>query len=163
MSLEQDLAIINRQEEVLCFDAFSEETAWQMGSRLREAALKRKVSVEIEIVLGSWSVFACAMPGTSPNNADWVRRKRNSVLHFHCSTYGLGRQLERDGDTLSAKYGLSASDYVAAGGGFPVRVRGTGVVGAIIVSGLPQREDHKLVVSVLAEYLNVSQDGIRLD
>lgn len=49
--------------------------------------------------------------------------------------------------------GLNPRDYVAAGGSFPVRVNGVGLIGAITVSGLPQREDHQLVVEVLSAYL----------
>lgn len=163
MNLEQDLAIIARQETALCCDAFDENAAWELGGRLREAALLRKACLAIDITIGGRSVFSCALAGTSPNNAEWLRRKRNVVLHFHRSSFGLGLQLEREGTTLAAKFALPPADYAAAGGGFPLRLRNAGVIGAVVVSGLPQREDHKFVVSVLAGYLNVSLEGMALE
>lgn len=55
---------------------------------------------------------------------------------------------------FSDHYALKGEDYAAAGGGFPIRVKGVeGVVGVILVSGLHQEEDHKLAVDGIREYL----------
>ena len=163
MSLEQDLAKIALQEKTLRFEKFDEGTAWEVGCRLKAAAEKRSAVLAIDITFGGRTVFACAMAGTSPNNANWLRRKRNTVQHFHRSSYGLGRQLERDKADLFGKFGLSLSDYAVHGGSFPIRVLGTGVVGAVTVSGLPQREDHKVVVEVLADFLQKPMADLSLD
>jgi uncharacterized protein (UPF0303 family) len=163
MNIEQDLATISRQEQLLCFKQFDEGTAWEIGSRLKAAAEKRGAILAIDVTLASYSVFSYAMPGTSPKNANWLRRKRNTVLHFQRSSYGIGLQLEHDKADLAGKFGLSLSDYAVHGGSFPVRVVGTGVVGAITVSGLPQREDHKIVVEVLADFLQKSLADLALD
>ncbi|WP_336314494.1 heme-binding protein [Vibrio tubiashii] len=48
---------------------------------------------------------------------------------------------------------IDATEYCAHGGSFPVRIKHCGVVGAITVAGLPQLDDHNLVVSVLRKYL----------
>ena len=48
---------------------------------------------------------------------------------------------------------LDIDQYAAHGGAFPVIVRNVGVVGTVTVSGLPQEEDHRLVVDVLREFL----------
>lgn len=163
MTLEQDLAKIALQEKTLRFEKFDEGSAWEIGCRLRAAAEKRGAVLAIDITLGERTVFACALAGTSPNNANWLRRKRNTVQHFHRSSYGFGLQLEQDKADLTSKFGLPLSDYAVHGGSFPIWVIGTGVVGAITVSGLPQREDHKIVVAVLAEFLGKSLDGLQLD
>jgi len=42
-------------------------------------------------------------------------------------------------------------------------VRGVGLVGAITVSGLPQRDDHALIVAVLAERLGLPLAELALD
>ena len=122
MSLEQDLAKIALQEQVLRFERFDEQTAWELGGRLHAAAEKRGAALAIDIFVGGHSVFACALPGTSPNNSNWVRRKRNTVLHFHRSSYGFGLQLERDKADLAGKFGLPVSDYAVHGGSFPIRL-----------------------------------------
>ena len=42
------------------------------------------------------------------------------------------------------------ADYATDGGSFPLNVEGAGVVGSVTVSGLPQRDDHNLVVEALS-------------
>ncbi len=156
MNLEQDIARISLQEARLQFTAFDAQTAWQVGSRLREVATARGQAVAIDIHLNSQQLFFSAMPGTTADNSDWIRRKRNVVQRFQRSSYALGLQLQLQQTTLTEKYGVATADYAPHGGCFPLMVRGTGCVGTITVSGLPQREDHKLVVEVLAEYLGIT-------
>lgn len=163
MSAENDLTKIAKQEELLVFSEFAETTAWEIGRRLRDAAVKKALPVEIEISVGGHCIFACALAGTSPNNSNWIRRKRNTVLHFHKSSYAINRQLEKEGADLERKFALPQIDYVAAGGGFPIRVRSAGVIGVIVVSGLPQRDDHQLVVTILADYLGIDPALVALD
>jgi uncharacterized protein (UPF0303 family) len=114
-----------------------------------------QVAVTIEVRIAKETVFLYAMPGTTPGNADWVRRKRNSVELLHKSSYALGLRLAQEGTSLEAKQGLALRDYATHGGSFPVRVRGVGVMGTVTVSGIPQREDHDLVVQALAELCGV--------
>jgi uncharacterized protein (UPF0303 family) len=153
MSLDVDLERIVLQEARLQFAAFDADTAWQLGCKLREAAVAAGHRIAIEVRQQGFPLFYCALPGTSPDNADWLRRKRNVVERFHKSSYALGLMMEKRGMTLEARYGIPLADFVGAGGGFPVSVRGTGVVGFIGVSGLSQRDDHGFIVAVLAEFL----------
>jgi len=150
-----DLAILAQQESLLHFTDFTPDTAWQMGNRLRDALLEREAGGTVEIELAGQLLFACTTVGAKPNQADWIRRKRNTVRHFARSSYAVGRQLELDQQTLVLRYGLALADYAAHGGGFPILLAGSECVGTIIVSGLPQREDHNLVVAAIAEHLNV--------
>ena len=157
MSAADDIEIITEQELLLRFPAFDANTAWALGSVLRGKLLAEGVGGSIEIETAGQVLFACTTPGATPGQADWIRRKRNTVLRFGRSSYGVGRMLERDGVTMEARHGLMLADYAAHGGGFPIFVEGVGAgaVGTVIVSGLPQREDHRLVVSALAEVLGV--------
>lgn len=155
MNIEQDIAQIVRQEQRLQFTQFDAETAWNIGSRLRQLAKERNLSIVIDIQVNEHSLFHVAMPGVTPNNADWVRRKRNLVQHFHCSSYLMKLRLQHQKALLEDKTGLNTRDLAAAGGCFPILLKGTGCIGTITVSGLPQREDHNLVVHVLAEYLQL--------
>ena len=151
MDIDTDIAQLIAQELSLVFPAFDLHTAWQLGTRLREVALARGVAITIEVRLVRDTAFFCAMPGTTPENADWARRKRNLVELQQRSSYILGLELKRAGTTVADKFGLAPRDHVAAGGCVPVRVAGVGCVGTATVSGLPQREDHELVVQVMAE------------
>jgi uncharacterized protein (UPF0303 family) len=69
----------------------------------------------------------------------------------------------RDGASQLQRMGLPARDYAMDGGAFPLFVEGVGCVGTVAVSGLPQREDHALVVDVLGEMCGVALDGLRLE
>jgi uncharacterized protein (UPF0303 family) len=153
MTIEQDLERIAQQEERLQFRSFDADTAWVLGGRLRAVAEARGLAVAIDIQMNGHSLFFTAMPGTTPDNVDWIRRKKNVVLHFHRSSYAIGLQLQKDKTTLAEQAGMADRDYAAHGGCFPIKLRDTGCVGTITVSGLPQRMDHELVVEVLAEYL----------
>jgi uncharacterized protein (UPF0303 family) len=153
MTIDRDLECIARQEEGLCFDQFKLETAWQLGSLLQKMAATRKLGVAIDVTLHAMPAFYVGLPGSTADNANWVRRKRNVTLRFLKSSYGIGLQLQRQGATLEQKFGLPSADYASHGGSYPIHVRGTGVIGAVTVSGLPQREDHNLVVEALCIFL----------
>lgn len=153
MSLDADLKTLALQEERLQFSSFDAETAWVLGSKLRELAVARGYKLAIEVRQLGFPLFYSALPGSSPDNADWLRRKRNVVERFHKSSYAMGLAMQQRGMTLVERYGIALADYVGAGGGFPIRVRGTGVVGFVGVSGLAQRDDHNFIVEVLAQML----------
>lgn len=163
MAIEQDIGRIAEQEKALVFDRFDLTTAWELGSLLRQMATERGLGVAIDVRLHSMPAFYAALPGSTADNEGWVRRKRNLVLRFFQSSYAIGRKLAQQDTTLEAKFGLSSSDYAAHGGSFPITVAGVGCIGAVTVSGLPQREDHNLVVEALARMLGMDISKLRLD
>lgn len=163
MDIDRDLARIAEQERRLRFPNFDARTAWEIGAQLKAAAEASGVAVTIEIRLAGQTLFHYAMAGTAPFNADWARRKRNVVDLHGRSSYAIGLGLRRDGTSLEAQLGLPTRDYAAHGGSFPLALEGCGPVGTITVSGLPQREDHALIVAVLATYLGLPTDGLALD
>jgi len=162
VSLEDDLHRVALQEQRLQFDQFGPAQAWELGHRLKATAENRQICVAIDISTPAQQLFHFAMPSTTPNNADWIRRKRNTVFRFYRSSFGIGLQMQQRQTTLVAAYDLPAGDYADAGGGFPIAVKGTGCIGAVTVSGLPQREDHRFVVGVLAEILGQDTADITL-
>ncbi len=98
-------------------------------------------------------LFYAALDGSVPDNSEWVRRKSNVVARFLRSSYAIGLSLRRDDTDLQTKYMLPAADYAAHGGAFPIAVQGAGPIGSVTVSGLPQRDDHNLVVEGLCAVL----------
>jgi uncharacterized protein (UPF0303 family) len=163
MSTKTDLARILHQEERLRFASFNAQTAWEIGCFMRGRAVALEAPMAFEIYLGDHLLFACALPGTTPSNADWIRRKRNTVLRFHRSSYAMGLQLEADKSSLEEKLGLPLRDYSTHGGCFPLLLAGTGCIGTITASGLPQRQDHALVVEAIAAQLGIPLDEVALD
>ncbi|QDE40083.1 heme-degrading domain-containing protein [Luteibacter pinisoli] len=142
------------EEQALQFERFTLEQAWALGDALRTAALQRGAAVAIDISLRNRPLFHVALPGTDVSHASWVRRKRNTVLALGTSTLAVGLKLAKAGQSLEDRYGLSPADHASDGGGFPLRLRGLGVIGAITVSGMPSIDDHTLVTATLAEFLN---------
>jgi len=163
MAIEDDLARISQQEEALRFDAFDAATAWTLGSLLRQMALEKNLSVAIDVQLHSMPAFYCALPRTTADNTSWVRRKRAVAMRFFRSSYAIGLTLSQQKTTVEAKFGLDSADYATHGGSFPIFVHGTGCIGAVTVSGLPQREDHNMVVDALCRLLGQDHDVLRLE
>ena len=162
MSLADDLLLISRQEAMLHFPSFNEEVAWRLGVRLREMAVARKLPVVIDVRRFGQPLFYSALEGTSPDNAEWARRKGNAVARFHRSSYGIGLEMQLKNTTLLEKFGLVLTEFAAHGGGFPVAVGGSGVIGSVTVSGLPQREDHQFVVEALCIEMGHDFEALRL-
>lgn len=162
MSLESDIERLAGQERRLQLPRCGNAEAWSIGLALQALAASRGQAVTIEIRLARELVFFHAMPGTAAANADWARRKRNSCELFGQSSYRIGRELQRDGATLESRMGLATRDYASHGGAFPLQVAGSGIVGTVTVSGLPQREDHEMIVEVLAPLCGVPPDEVRL-
>jgi uncharacterized protein (UPF0303 family) len=162
VGLSEDLAAIAAQERELQFSRFDEDAAWALGVRLRELAIAKKFGLVIDVRRFAQPLFYCALPGTTPDNPEWVRRKSNVVARFHRSSYAIGLELHKSGSTLMDKYGLLLSDYAVHGGSFPIRVATAGVIGSVTVSGVPQRSDHELVVEALCAELGRDYASLRL-
>ena len=163
MDLTRDLDRLALQAQRLQFPHFDGDTAWALGSRLRALAEAARTPVTVEMRVGGHTVFFHAMAGTQPANADWARRKRNTVELMHRSSYRVGRELLRDNTSLDAMMGLPLRDYCANGGAVPLQVAGAGVIGVVTVSGLPERDDHDLAVQAIAELCGVPLAEVALD
>ena len=99
----------------------------------------------IDIRTADRTLFHAGLPGSAPLNDLWARRKSNTALMFQLPSLLVGLRNRAKGETL-ARHGLSSADYADHGGAVPIRVKGVGVVAVATVSGLPQVEDHQLVV-----------------
>jgi uncharacterized protein (UPF0303 family) len=165
VAIPEDLTTIARQEAELHLPRFDHDTAWRLGLNLRGLAISRNQSVVIDIRRFGQphqQLFYTALAGTTPDNPRWVQRKINVVSRFHRSSYAIGLTLEQNGRTFSERYGLPDADYAPHGGCFPIHVDSAGIVGSITVSGLPQRDDHNLVVEALCLELHRDYEALRL-
>ncbi|QUJ69406.1 heme-degrading domain-containing protein (plasmid) [Photobacterium sp. GJ3] len=139
------------QEQTLQLNHFNHETAWALGSLLKTLAESRQASVAIEVYGFGQVLFSYAMPETNSDHLDWIRRKRNSVLRYGKSSYYLGCYNAQKQRVFESQPHVNAMDYCAHGGAFPIRIKGSGLVGVVTVSGLPQADDHALVTAALKE------------
>jgi uncharacterized protein (UPF0303 family) len=162
MGVAEDIAKIAEQEARLVFPTFDEATAFEIGALLRERGLRKKLPIVIDIRTWDRPLFYTALPGSTADNANWARRKRNVVQTFLKSTYRMVLEQQRPDRTFKPGAALDSADYVLAGGGFPVTVKGAGVIGVIAVSGLPEREDHGVVVQVVAQHLGLDAKALAL-
>jgi uncharacterized protein (UPF0303 family) len=162
-ALENDLQRLALQEELLQLNQLDETVAWELGTRIKRICEERQVGLTIEVRRAKETLFFYAMPGVVPNNAEWVRRKRNTVELLQRSSYAVGLMHLKENTSLPQKTGVSLNDYAEHGGSFPLRVKGAGCIGTVTVSGVPQREDHAIVVEALAGLCGVALAEVALD
>ena len=117
------------------------------------AAAERKLPVVIHIRSGGRLVFVAALPGSTASNDEWAPRKARVAQHFEESSLLVRMRHERDGTDIHARHTLSPELFQSHGGAFPLRARGVGVIGTVVVSGLPQLDDHAFVVEQLRAFL----------
>jgi len=163
MDVAEDIRRIALQEERLQFDRFGLSEAWAVGLALKAVGEAGRLPIVVDIRLATMKLLAFACPGARPDNFDWARRKRNVVLRFHRSSYAIGLKLALEGRTFADLGALPERDYAAHGGAVPIFVAGTGCVGSVTVSGLPQRDDHRAVVEAMAKVLGRDLSDIALD
>jgi uncharacterized protein (UPF0303 family) len=147
------LGRLAEQEERLTFERFDNDDAWALGRGLVELAAGRGLPVAVDIRRGRQQLFHAGLPGSTADNDAWIRRKVRVVERFGASSYLVGRRLAAKGQELDAGLGVDPARFAAHGGAFPVRVRNVGVVAVVTVSGLPQAEDHALVVEAIEAHL----------
>ncbi len=155
MNIQEELNIRRKEEELLQFTSFSYDDALRLGLAIKELAEKKYAPVAIEIEINGLVIFHFSMTGSNGRNCMWVKRKANMVRASQVSSLHGMQQREAEGKDMLKDWGLDPEEYAAIGGGFPIRLKGTGIIGAIAVSGLPHRLDHQLIVEALAGYLGI--------
>jgi uncharacterized protein (UPF0303 family) len=151
--LDRLIADLRQQEDELQFASFTHDAALALGMALIDAARRQGKAITADIGRNGQQLFHAALAGTSADNDAWIRRKNNVVNRYGHSSYLIGTLARARGTTFEAWSRLDPDTYAAHGGAFPLLIRNLGPVGTITVSGLPQVEDHELVVQVLRAFL----------
>jgi uncharacterized protein (UPF0303 family) len=151
--LEKIIAELEEEHRTLQFQSFSSDAAWKIGNSLRERALAEKKAITIHIVRHGQILFHHALDGTRPDNDAWVERKTRTACRFNKSSWFIGFWLKKIGMTLDEKYHVSEREYCVQGGGFPVFLKDSGVIGAVTVSGMTEEEDHRWAAAAVKSYL----------
>ncbi|ASL28878.1 heme-degrading domain-containing protein [Azotobacter chroococcum] len=145
------------QEAHLQLPAFDLAAAWQLGQQLYRLAAATQAPAVLEIHAYGQVVFSAALPGSCADNHDWIRRKRNTVLRYGHSSLYLGEYNRDKGREFETQPHIDAREYAAHGGSFPLRLSNGELIGALTLSGLPQWEDHGLVVKALQSWLEADR------
>ena len=150
---------VEEQQQRLQLSTFDHDDAWALGCLLVELGQERSLPITVDIRRNGHQLFHAALAGTTPDNDTWVERKTRVVTRFGAPSYLIGLRAKAKGSTFEQDSGLHVQEYAAHGGSFPITIRGVGIVGTVTVSGLPQAEDHALVVEALEAFLQ--QRGTR--
>lgn len=141
------------QEKELVLSTFTDKDAWELGSWLVETARTRSLPIAIDIVRNGHRLFHYAFDGASPDNEKWINRKAALVNLVGHSSFYVGRKLASEKRSIEEAKLVSEFDYAPHGGAFPLIIRDVGPIGHVAVSGLPQEQDHALVVEALGVHI----------
>jgi uncharacterized protein (UPF0303 family) len=145
------LAELAAEEDELQLARFSNDDAWSLGTALVARGRAEQLPIAIEVSRHSHRLFHAALTGATPDNDSWIQRKARVVHRFGHSSLYVGQRSREAGTTFEEQFGLDPQLFAAHGGGFPLIVRDVGPIGVVVVSGLPQVEDHRMVVAALRE------------
>ena len=154
MTTQDRMSELVGQETRFVLDSFDHQAAWRLGTLMVERALREHAPIIIDIRRPSVVLFRSALAGTTGENEAWLERKARTVLRFETSTALLAARFAAQGVDPSAADWFDTVRFAAAGGSFPLRVRGVGVVAAVTVSGLTSDEDHDFIIGSLTHYVD---------
>ena len=141
-----------QQEKDLALSSFTNEDAISLGQELLKLALNQKAQVIVQVRIGEQIIFHSALTGSSSENDWWINRKYRVVEKFKHSSMYVRVSYEEKNQSFEEDSGLDNELYAAHGGGFPISVTDIGIVGVALVSGLPQVEDHKMIIKGLTNF-----------
>ncbi len=146
-------AELGREAATLILPSLTQNQALEIGEIAVSIGRDRALPIAVEVRLKDWIVFHASLPGSTPANDSWIARKARVVLATEHSTIFERVLAEEQGLDWYATKGLPEETHAVHGGGLALNVKGLGFVGILLISGLPQVEDHLLGVEVITEYL----------
>ena len=141
------------EARTLELESLSHKDAVEIGEIAMDFGFQRGLSIAVEVWLKEWVIFHASLPGSTADNDAWIARKARVVLTTGNSTMYERVSAEEQGIDWYATKGLPEETHAIHGGGLPLNAKGMGCVGILLISGLPQVQDHLLGVEVLTEFL----------
>ena len=127
--------------------------AIEIGEAAKLFGQNRSLPIAIEVRVGEWIIYHASLPGSTVVNQGWIDRKARVVMLKKHSTMFERVSAEERGVDWHKENDLLHETHAIHGGGLPLITKGEGFVGVLLISGLPQVEDHLLGVEVLTEFL----------
>ena len=142
-----------KEEQILTLPSLDLAGVLEIGEIAKLVGVTRNLPIAIEVRLADWIVYHVSLPGSTPENDWWLSRKARTVMHKHHSTMYERVSAEERGVDWHKENNLPDETHAIHGGGLPLITKNEGFVGVLLISGLPQVEDHLLGVEVLTEFL----------
>ena len=142
-----------KEEQILTLPSLDITGALEIGEIAKSISTARKLPIATEVRLGDWITYHVSLPGSTPENDWWISRKARVVILKNHSTMYERVSAEERGVDWHKENNLLDETYAIHGGGLPLITKNEGFVGVLLISGLPQVEDHLLGVEVLTEFL----------
>jgi uncharacterized protein (UPF0303 family) len=136
-------------EAASAFEHLDLEKALQIGRQGVDLAKSRDYPITIVVQLDGAEVFRETVSGDGQEHAGWIARKSNVVNLTHHSTMYERVKSEEDESDWHADHGVVDETHAIHGGGFPLMTTDGRFRGVLLISGLPQVEDHLFAVEVL--------------
>ena len=140
------------EEQILKLPSLSNNDAIEIGQIAVTLGRQRKLPIAVEVRIGEWIVFHASLEGAKPENDWWINRKASVVMLNKHSTMFERVSAEERGVDWHKENDVTDETHAIHGGALPLITK-DGFKGILIISGLPQVEDHLLAVEVLTEFL----------
>jgi uncharacterized protein (UPF0303 family) len=141
------------EEQTLLLPSLEILDALEIGELAKSISLTKNLPVAIEVRIDDWIVYHVSLPGSKPENDWWIDRKARVVMLKHHSTMYERVSAEERGVDWHKENNVEDETHAIHGGGLPLITKNDGFTGVLLISGLPQVEDHLLGVEVLTEFL----------
>ncbi len=141
------------EEQFFTFDNLTPVNALEIGEIAKSLGLLKSLPIAVEVRLGDLNIYHASLPGSTVENQWWIDRKARTVMLKHHSTMYEKVSAEERGVDWHKENNLLDETHAIHGGGLPLITKDEGFVGMLLISGLPQVEDHLLGVEVLTEFL----------
>lgn len=142
-----------KEEAALRLSALSNLDAIELGEIAVALGKERALPIAIEVRIGDWTVFHASLPGSKPENQGWIARKARVVTMKHHSTMYERVSAEERNVDWHQENGVLDETHAIHGGGLPLIVERLGLQGVLVISGLPQVDDHLLGIEIITEFL----------
>ncbi len=141
------------EEHLLTLDFLDIQGAIEIGEIAKSLGTEHSLPIAVEVRLGDWIIYHASLPGSTVENQGWINRKARVVMLKQHSTLFERVSAQERGVDWFAENNLTDATHAIHGGGLPLITQSDGFVGVLLISGLPQIEDHLLGVKVLTEFL----------
>jgi uncharacterized protein (UPF0303 family) len=147
---------VEKQEQLFKFEHFNHNDAWDLGNAIFDVSKEQGFCPAISIRLNNgFTVFQYGFEGTGLDHESWMEKKARTVFLKEMSSFRVDFLMKKLNATMADWY-MDSQKYSLCGGGFPIYVKNTGMIGVILLSGISIALDHDLIIQGLSRYFEIS-------